>query len=107
MPGTAMTDRVICIALIASLLALPTAAAAMRKPGKGDLESNLARVSSFCEQAVLRAPGTGFRLPSLGGVGIHTAQQDAGVPDLVKRFAARQPMARIFSSPTFNLHFQA
>lgn len=103
-----MTCRVICIALIASLFAMPPAAAASRKPGKGDLHSNLARVSSFCEQAVLRAPGTGFPLPSLRGVGIHGgAPRDSGVPDLVKRFAARQPMARIFSAPTFNLHFQA
>jgi hypothetical protein len=103
-----MTYRLLSIALAASLVALPPVAAASRKPGKGDLSTNLARVSAFCEQAILRAPGKGFPLPSLRGIEIHGGDpRDPGVPDLVKRFAARQQMAQLVSSPTFNMRFRA
>lgn len=103
-----MTYRLLYIAVAASIAAMPSSAAALRKPEKGDLNSNLARVSAFCEQVVLRAPGKSFPIPSPRGLEIHTGDaRDPGVPDLVRRFAARQPMARIYPSPTFNLRFLA
>lgn len=103
-----MTCRLLRLAMAASLVTLPPTAAAARKPAKGDLNSNLARVSSFCEQAVLRAPGTGFPIDSPRGIDIHVgARLDGRVPDLVKRFAARQAAAPLVSSPSFQLHFLA
>jgi hypothetical protein len=103
-----MTYRVLCVALVASLFAGPTVAGAPRKPAKGDLDSTLARASSFCEGAALRPAGAGVELPSLRGIAIHDrAPRDAGVPDLVKRFARTRPMAPLASSPSLHLHFLA
>lgn len=103
-----MTRRLLCAALVACLFAVPAATAAPRKPAKGDLDSNLVRASSFCEGAALRPAGAGFQLPSMRGIAIHDrAPRDTGVPDLVKRFAATQPMAALAPSPSFHLHFLA
>jgi hypothetical protein len=101
-----MTCRLLRMALLASLVAGPPASGAARKAGKDDLDSTLAKASSFCEGAALRPAGAGVQLSSLRGVAIHDgAPRDLDVPDLVKRFAKTRPMARMTSSPSLYLQF--
>lgn len=106
--GAAGTRRLLWALLAASLFGLPPADAAPRKPGKGGLDSTLARASDFCERAASRAAGTGFPIPAGGGISIHDGRPPAlGTPDLVKRFADTQPIGRLASADRFYLHFLA
>lgn len=102
-----MICRLLCAVVAASLLMM-SAGAASKKPAKGGLDSTLASASEFCERAATRAPGTGFPLPSAGGVAVHDGTPPAmGTPDLVKRFAQTQTSGRLASVAPFYLHFFA
>lgn len=102
-----MIRRLLFGLLAVSLFGLPPVDAGPRKPAKGGLDATLARASSFCERTASRETGPRFELPSGGGIKIHDGRPPAlGTPDLVKRFADRQPIiGRIAPSERFYLHF--
>ncbi|HEX8241487.1 MAG TPA: hypothetical protein VF574_17255 [Allosphingosinicella sp.] len=94
--------------MAASLLGLPSGAAAIRKPAKGNLDDTLARAALFCERAASRDAGAGFQPPPGGGIAIRDGRPPAiGTPDLVKRFADTQPMGRLASAERFYIQFMA
>ncbi|HEX8308705.1 MAG TPA: hypothetical protein VF645_09855 [Allosphingosinicella sp.] len=77
-----------------------TLAAALLAPAPPAVDSALAGAARYCEAIVMAKKST---LPVPAGVTIHS---DSGVPDLIRRFAATQPMTRMFGIDSY-AHFHA
>ena len=100
-----MINRLLCVGLLAALVAAP-AGAGSKKPAKDGVESTLVNASAYCERVATRAPGTGILVPTAGRAAIHDGSPPAlGTPDLVKRFAETQPSRHLASGSPFYVNF--
>jgi hypothetical protein len=100
-----MNRHSLCAALASWLMIMGATAAAAKAPAKKGWAGALPEAVAFCEKASSRADVKSFPVPIGGGIRVHPGDPTAmGVPDLVKRFAATQPLGRL-ASPAFYIHF--
>jgi hypothetical protein len=97
-------ERLLCTMLASCLFVAGTAAPAAR-PSVPRLDSAITSAVSYCESVAARENIATFPMPI--GADMHDATPPAlGTPDIVKRFAATQPIGRM-AAPSFFVRFPA